>query len=59
MKKSNCNYAEEIYNTAVILDCFCKQNNEVPEVANIYTLIKYIRQLSDKLIVSQINKNIK
>ena len=41
--------AENIYNTAVVIDYFCQNQKEIEELYNLAPIIKHLREDSDKL----------
>ena len=47
--KTIFNLVENIYNTTVVVDYFCKNQQEIEELYNLTPVIKNLRQESDKL----------
>lgn len=43
--------SEDIYNSCVVLDNFCKTNLHLEGIQNISPIVKYIKKQSDKLYV--------
>ena len=51
-------YAERIYNTAVVLDYFCRTQQEKEELSNITPIVQTLRQNADSLNAMFINLNL-
>lgn len=47
--------AENIYNMLVVIDYFCKNQNEIEELRNITPILKNLRREADMLCVFFIN----
>ena len=47
--------AENIYNMLVVIDYFCKNQDEIEELRNITPIIKNLRRVADMLCVFFIN----
>ena len=41
-------YAENIYNTAVVIDYFCSSQKEYEELANLAPIIKFLKHEADQ-----------
>ena len=50
--------AEKIYNIAVVLDYFCRTQQEIEELYNITPIVQNLRQNADSLNAIFINLNI-
>lgn len=53
--KNNIEICEKIYNTCIVLDSYCKNNQESEEIQAISPIVEYIRQQTDKLYVKLYN----
>ena len=51
-------YAEKIYNIAVVLDYFCRTQQEIEELYNITPIVQNLRQNADSLNAIFINLDI-
>ncbi len=53
--RSLCNWAENIYNTVVILHYFCSTQTEIEELYNLTPVMSYLRTNADNLNAFFIN----
>lgn len=51
MNKRRIILSEKIYNTIIVLDNFCKNNQEYEEIQNISPIVEFIKDTSDELHV--------
>ena len=51
MNKRRIILSEKIYNTIIVLDNFCKNNQEYEEIQNISPIVEFIKDTSDELQV--------